>query len=224
MKSARRRSRLRAYQAALRLEQAALSETLSRVGPDAPTLCKGWRTADLAAHLAIIQSYDPRYLPGTLFGRWLSDSRLASYSDRLMGRAKARGYDWALAKLRGGPPMYWRYILVPMNVAELWIHHEDVLRAADISRSTDRTVDQTLWRALKLLGRILTLPLRPLQIEVETPTEERHTLRRGRPYVRLRGQPGELLLFLAGREAVAHVEIDAPGDAANLLSEANLNV
>ncbi|HAP89500.1 MAG TPA: TIGR03085 family protein, partial [Arthrobacter bacterium] len=28
-----------------------LAETLLAAGPDAPTLCRGWRTRDLAAHL-----------------------------------------------------------------------------------------------------------------------------------------------------------------------------
>jgi len=36
-----------------RRERAALVETLLGAGPDAPTLCEGWRTRDLAAHLVI---------------------------------------------------------------------------------------------------------------------------------------------------------------------------
>ncbi len=32
-------------------ERAALCDTLERFGPDAPTLCEGWQTIDLAAHL-----------------------------------------------------------------------------------------------------------------------------------------------------------------------------
>ncbi|MEV4089519.1 maleylpyruvate isomerase N-terminal domain-containing protein, partial [Nonomuraea fuscirosea] len=34
-------------------ERAALCDLLDRLGPDEPTLCAGWTTADLAAHLAI---------------------------------------------------------------------------------------------------------------------------------------------------------------------------
>jgi hypothetical protein len=33
----------------LRAERAALCDTLQRYGPDAPTLCAGWTTLDLAA-------------------------------------------------------------------------------------------------------------------------------------------------------------------------------
>ena len=35
------------------LERAALCDTLEAVGPDVPTLCDPWTTAELAAHLVI---------------------------------------------------------------------------------------------------------------------------------------------------------------------------
>ena len=34
-------------------ERAALCILLDKTGPDAPTLCEGWRTSDLAAHLVL---------------------------------------------------------------------------------------------------------------------------------------------------------------------------
>src|SRR5690606_1471098 len=34
-------------------ERAALCDLLSRLGPDQPTLCEGWTTRDLAAHLLL---------------------------------------------------------------------------------------------------------------------------------------------------------------------------
>ena len=34
-------------------ERAALADLLVELGPDAPTLCAGWDTRDLAAHLAV---------------------------------------------------------------------------------------------------------------------------------------------------------------------------
>nr|BFE88977.1 hypothetical protein GCM10020093_115780 [Planobispora longispora] len=36
-----------------RAERAALSDLFARLGPDAPTLCEGWTTFDLAAHLVL---------------------------------------------------------------------------------------------------------------------------------------------------------------------------
>ena len=34
-------------------ERSALVETMRATGPDAPTLCEGWTTRDLAAHLVV---------------------------------------------------------------------------------------------------------------------------------------------------------------------------
>ena len=36
-----------------RRERISLCDTFTRTGPDAPTLCSPWTTADLAAHLVI---------------------------------------------------------------------------------------------------------------------------------------------------------------------------
>src|SRR4029077_13758842 len=49
-------------------ERAALVEILRAVGPDAPTLCEGWTTRDLTAHL-VVRERRPDALPGLLLGR-----------------------------------------------------------------------------------------------------------------------------------------------------------
>ncbi|MDN5962074.1 MAG: maleylpyruvate isomerase N-terminal domain-containing protein, partial [Propionibacterium sp.] len=41
----------------------ALADALTQAGPDARTLCTGWTTADLAAHLYVREN-DPLSLPG----------------------------------------------------------------------------------------------------------------------------------------------------------------
>ena len=46
-------------------ERAALVATMRSVGPDAPTLCEGWTTRDLAAHL-VIREYRVDAAPGIL--------------------------------------------------------------------------------------------------------------------------------------------------------------
>ena len=51
----------------LRAERAAMCDTFEAVGPDAPTLCDGWLTADLAAHL-IVREHRPDAMPGILAG------------------------------------------------------------------------------------------------------------------------------------------------------------
>jgi uncharacterized protein (TIGR03085 family) len=46
-----------------RPERAALLDLLTGVGPDAPTLCEGWTTHDLAAHL-VVRERRPHAVPG----------------------------------------------------------------------------------------------------------------------------------------------------------------
>lgn len=48
--------------------------------------------------------------------------------------------------------------------------------------------------------------------------------RRGRTTVRITGQPGELLLFLFGRQAVAEVEFDGPTTAIQVLKTARIGL
>ena len=66
-------------------ERRELCDLLEEVGPDAPTLCEGWTTFDLAAHLAV-RERDLRAAPGILLG-----GRFEPMLVRLMERAKERG-------------------------------------------------------------------------------------------------------------------------------------
>src|SRR5205085_4161652 len=107
----------------LRAERARLCDTLERYGPGAPTLCAGWSTDDLAAHL-VVRERDPRSGPGLVLG-----GRAAEYTNRLRLRARAKGYPWLLERLRAGPPTFVLVTMAGLNVNENWIHHEDVRRA-----------------------------------------------------------------------------------------------
>jgi uncharacterized protein (TIGR03085 family) len=80
-------------------ERAALVETLRAVGPDAPTLCEGWTTRDLAAHL-VVRERRPDALPGLLFGP------LASYTARLQNQLTTSTTWLDLVEMfASGPPM-----------------------------------------------------------------------------------------------------------------------
>ena len=48
-------------------ERAALCDLFVQVGPAAPTLCEGWATYDLAAHL-VIRERKPLSGPGLVMG------------------------------------------------------------------------------------------------------------------------------------------------------------
>ena len=50
-------------------ERAALCDLFAEVGPDAPTLCAGWTTRDLAAHL-LVRERRPWASAGIVVPRW----------------------------------------------------------------------------------------------------------------------------------------------------------
>src|ERR1700691_2735784 len=102
-----------------------LCELLVELGPDAPTLCAGWTTADLAAHL-VVRERRPDSGPGLVW------PPLAGYTDRVRRTVRARTpWETLVEKVRGGPPLLLRSFDGPMNTVEFFIHVEDVRRAGD---------------------------------------------------------------------------------------------
>ena len=79
-------------------ERLALCALLDKSGPDAPTLCEGWRTADLAAHL-VLRERRPDAALGIIGGP------LAGYTDRVRRGMVARNpFALLVETIRTGPP------------------------------------------------------------------------------------------------------------------------
>lgn len=188
-------------------ERAALVETMRAAGPEAPTLCEGWKTRDLAAHL-VIREYRLDAAPGILIPFF------AERTEKVQNRvAEQAGWDELVDKVASGPPIYSPLkLLDPVaNVAEMFIHHEDVRRARPDwqPRRLEPALATMLRRTLPLMAR-LTLAKVPGRVALRTP-EGKTVLTAGRgPAVTVTGVPEELLLFSVGRSA--QVEVD--GDTA----------
>jgi uncharacterized protein (TIGR03085 family) len=204
----------------LRAERAAMCDTFEAAGPTAPTLCEGWQTSDLAAHL-IVREHRPDALPGVLFG-----GPFAKHTTNLMDQAKAKGYGAMVSTLRAGPPLLYR--VGPgafANVVENWIHHEDVRRAnGQGPRPPDDEVDAFLWRTLGLSGRMAARKVRPFGLELDAGEGRRRVPGAAEPRVVLRGAPGEMVLYLAGRKDAAQLDLDGPEDAVRALREAKFGL
>src|SRR5688500_15114749 len=117
-------------------ERAQLCLRFDELGPDAPTLCEGWTTADLAAHL-VIRERNPVAAPGILLGDKVAP--LGRLTDSAMEREKAKGYDRVVERVRTGPPL--GPFRVPglrtqINLVEYAVHHEDVRRANGMEART----------------------------------------------------------------------------------------
>lgn len=199
-----------------RRERAALVATMRQAGPDAPTLCAGWTARDLAAHL-VVRERRIDAAPGILI------PALAGYTAKVQEQVTAAN-DWAalLDKVRSGPPVYSPFrVLDPLvNVAEMFIHHEDVRRAA--STWEPRELDEQTVKALtRQVAQFARLTLAKSAVRVSLATPERTVLATagsGAP-VTVTGDPGELLLFAAGREP-ARVTFDGADDAVATLRAA----
>ena len=188
-------------------ERAALVAALRSVGPDAPTLCAGWDARDLAAHL-MVREYRVDAAPGILIPRFAGHT--ARVQDAV---AEHTEWDDLVDKVAAGPPLYSPLkLLDPVaNVAEMFIHHEDIRRAQPDwePRTLEPDLTGKLRRTLGLMAR-LTLSKMPARVQLRTPDGET-VLTAGRgPAVTVTGAPEELLLFSTGRLA----RVDYSGDTA----------
>jgi len=204
-----------------RAERAALADLLVDMGPDAPTLCTGWVTRDLAAHL-IVRERRPDAAAGIVL------RRLHGHMERVRTRVAARPYDKLVDDVRRPP--WWSMSGMPpvdalVNTTEFFVHHEDIRRAQpDWSpRELRPDLETALWRQLR---RVAKLGLRrfPAAVVLTSPGYGELSAGAGGPELRVSGPPGELTIFLSGRQRAAHVELDGPEPLVERLRRARLGV
>ena len=193
-------------------ERAALSDEFDKAGPDRPTLCEGWDTADLLAHL-LVRERQPWAAAGIVL------PPLAPITERAMRGYATTPWSERVDLLRGGAPVWSPFRLRAVdelaNGAELFVHHEDVRRGEPgwEPRPADPTRDEQLWALLKRMGRMLFKGDGP-GVVLQRPSGERHVVTTGPGVVTLVGEPSELVLYGFGRDA-ARVEVDGtPTDVA----------
>jgi uncharacterized protein (TIGR03085 family) len=126
-----------------RLERAALCDLLDEIGPDRPTLCEGWTTRDLTAHL-LVRERRPDAAAGIVL------KPLAAHLERVRSGVAQRPFASLVATLRT-PPFWALGAFGPLdratNTLEFFIHHEDVRRAGPDwkPRPLSREYARALW-------------------------------------------------------------------------------
>ncbi|CAN5607439.1 TIGR03085 family metal-binding protein [soil metagenome] len=194
-----------------RAERTALADLLAARGPDEPTLCAGWTTYDLAAHV-VARDRRPLSLPGLVL------PPLAGLTERSRrGVRRAHPYEELVSLVRAGAPV-WSPVGLPgaaeaSGVIEFFVHHEDVRRAADgwSPRELPGHLEEALWGRLRGMAR-LTLRRAPVGVVLRRPDGAEVVARDGDPRVVVSGQVGELALWVTGRRGHAQVECDGePG-------------
>jgi uncharacterized protein (TIGR03085 family) len=200
-----------------RAERAELLDTYRRAGPDAPTLCEGWPVRTLAAHIVVSEqyaglpllvSYPVWRVVSARTGEALRN-RITGPMLRNMTRAEKRGWDWLLGRLEAGPPKPFAVRMVAeVRLLEEWIHHEDVRRATGAEpRPENPQLIERLVEAMLTISRFAQFAAPRHGIEVHVPDGRSYLLGEGPARSRVAGPTGEVLLWLAGRGAVAHVEV-----------------
>jgi uncharacterized protein (TIGR03085 family) len=201
-------------------ERSELCDLFLVVGPDAPTLCEGWSTLDLAAHL-LVREHDPRSGLAILGGE-----RFAKLERSLMDNARSQGYETLVDRLRAGPPLLpWRLPVLRqvLNLTEWFVHHEDVRRPAGKPPRDDRPdLDDTLWTMLRRASRLMLRKVRGAGVALDAPGFGEVPARGPGPSVRLTGGPQELTLYLSGRRSAALVDITGPVEARAIVESAPL--
>ncbi len=204
-----------------RRERAALADLLLETGPDAPTLCAGWTTRDLAAHL-VVRDRRPDAMAGIVV------PPLAGHGEHVRLQAARRPYEQVVDEVRSPP--WWSPVSNPLihelsNTMEYFIHHEDVRRGAPgwTPRVLSTGEQKALWNAVKVAAR---MGLRKLDLPVllRAPGFGEVAVGGTPPQATLIGDPGELVLFVSGRQRAARVEIEAPPETAERLRTAKFGL
>lgn len=192
-------------------ERLLLADLLEASGPDAPTLCEGWTTRDLAAHL-IVRERRPDAAGGILI------KQLAPRLERVMDEMRAKPYEELIQLIRTGPPRFSPFSLKQIdeasNTVEFYVHTEDVRRAQPdwTPRELDAVFQDTLWSRLERMARMLGRGA-PTGLVLRRPDGQTAVAHRGAPVVTVTGEPAELLMFAHGRQSAARVELDGDVDA-----------
>jgi uncharacterized protein (TIGR03085 family) len=191
-------------------ERAALVDILAAVGPDAPTLCEGWTTRHLLAHL-LVRERRLDAIPGLVFGP------LAPHTARLQTRlSTTTTWEGLLGMFASGPPLHSPFkVLDPVaSIHEMFVHHEDVRRAQTgwQPRELDAHTSAAVKRRVPVISRAgmsKALTVAGARLTLRTPDNQKVVeVGSGCP-VMATGEPMELLLFAFGRNAV---RIDFSGD------------
>lgn len=209
------------------VERRALTRALSEAGPGAPTLCEGWRTEHLAAHVALRES-SPSVAAGIVV------PALQDRTERIILELGDRSSDpagWSelLDRVRRAPswwnPLQWAGDAA--QLLELHVHVEDVRRgvegAATPARRLARGHEEAVWRRLVQMSRVAYARAGVPVTLVADGRGRRHVVGgrgaggRGGTLpddgVTLRGGVTELVLHAFGRRGAAGVTVEGSPDA-----------
>lgn len=190
-------------------ERQDLVTTLRAAGPDAPTLCQGWQTRHLAAHL-----YLRLHRPGRIAAAMLPGGSDADALTLRLGQehADVSGYEALLERFAAEPDRFnpMRLTGNRVHLLEYVVHHEDVRRGAGPApaRELPAPMRRALWDQVRTMGR-LSQRRASDGVVLVVPDGPRAVVRRGQRGLAVIGSEVELALYLTGRRE--NVQVDLVG-------------
>ena len=178
-------------------ERAEMCDQFQELGPDEPTLCEGWTTRDLLAHL-LVRERRPDAAAGIFV------PFLRKHTADVSASVAAEPWDKMVEQFRSGPPI-WTVWAIPVlgdkaNLGEFFIHHEDIRRAQPKwePRPDDVARDDALWNPLKVMGRMM-FRRSPVGVTLRSAGRDDIVVKKAEHGVVLVGLPGEILIHAYGR-------------------------
>jgi len=199
-------------------ERAALADLMEAVGPDAPTLCEGWTTRDLAAHL-IVRGTRADAAGGIVI------PALKGYLERVQAKVATRPWPQLLRDVRAKPWWAAAPLDEAINRVEYFVHHEDVRRAQPgwTPRELPSGLSAALWSRVRAQAK-LALRRTPAQVVVTAPGHGTVSGGKGGQMVDVTAEPQELLLFLMGRQPHSRVDVAGPDNIVGRMRSARYGI
>lgn len=201
-------------------ERAQLCNLFDTLGPAASTLCAGWTTLDLAAHLVTRERR-----PDAAVGIVLKSAH--GWTEKVENGKSKEGLQKLVGLIRKGPPKYTPFGLLDatLNTIEFFVHHEDVRRAQPSwqPRTLSDADEDDLWKNIKR-GSIYLFKKVPVGLTLRRPNGVAISVKSGEPKAILEGPPSELILYLLGRKEHSLVEFGGEAAAIAALKGARFNI
>jgi uncharacterized protein (TIGR03085 family) len=201
-------------------ERAALCDLFDEVGPDAPTLCEGWDTRDLAAHLHLRET-SPLAVGIVL-------PPLSGVMERRQ-REMASG-DWSTLVNRVRTPPRWSFsslgaVDARVNASEYFVHHEDVRRAQPgwEPRELSEADERALWGVLRTMAKRF-YATSPVPVVLRRPDGAEIIAKPGHPAVIVSGPVSELVMHAFGRTDHIILEVEGPSDMVEAFERTPLGI
>lgn len=195
----------------VKVERAALADSLEVVGPEASAGCGDWTAFDLAAHVVAADRAvgAPAFCIRVLAAKGVQFHPRSQIVASAIARERREGYPAVIARLRQRPP---RLVLAPAVAAstlfEVWMHHDDLTTSNGLAHDTPAHLAEAIpslvrYQAKRLpsAGRLIVRTTDGHQWAFGPKSDSQSAV--------LTGSAADLIRWLAGRGPISTLNVEA---------------